>query len=103
MYMKKENKEEGLLLIDLMKRKDVRIVQTTKKNVSDREMREFEEKLNERYKILSEFTKLCIQKNFEVNKLNVSEKKYNETMKSVMENNKLLEEIISINRQEQDN
>ena len=66
--MKKRNKKEEYILIDLSDRKDIKIVHSTKKAVTDKEMKEFETKLNKRYKALSDFTALCIQRNFQTYK-----------------------------------
>ncbi len=98
--MKKRNKKEEYLLLDLSDRKNIKIIRSNRKTITDKEMKEFETKLDERYKVFSDFTELCIQRNLEANHKDTCHEDYEEAMKSMLEQNKLLEDMIKMKEQE---
>ncbi len=97
--MKKRNKKEEKFLIDLNARGNIRIVHSTKTGVSDKEMQEFEKKLTLRYDDYCEFTDFCIKKNMEKKSKQISKQIFIEAMNSMLEQNKLLEDMIKVKEQ----
>lgn len=97
--MKKRNKKEEKFLVDLNARGNIKIVHSTKKSVSDKEMEEFEKRSTLRYDNYCEFTDLCIKKNMEKNSQQVSREIFIEVMKNMLEQNELLKDMINIKEQ----
>lgn len=95
----RKHKKEDTILIDLNERGNIRIIRSTRKEVTVKEMEEFENRLVTRYNDYCEFTNFCINKNMEKNK-QVSNQIYIDAMKSMLEQNKLLEDMIDIKEQE---
>ncbi len=98
--MKKRNKKEDIVLVDLQGRKNIRIIPSSKKEVSIKEIEEFENRSMTRYNDYCEFTEFCIKKNIEKNHDLVSKQVFLDAMKSMFEQNQLLEDMI--NTKEQD-
>lgn len=98
--MKKRNKKENTVLVDLRARGNIRIIHSSKKEVSRKEMEEFENRSMNRYNDYCEFTEFCIKKNIEKNHDLVSEKLFLDAMKSMLEQNQLLEDMINKEVQE---
>ncbi len=98
--MKKRNKKEETILIDLKARSNIRIIHSSKKEVSIKEMEEFENRAMNRYNDYCEFTELCIKKNLERNHSQISKQAFKDAMESMLEQNKLLENMIGIKEQE---
>lgn len=99
--MKKRNKKEEKILVDLNARKSITIIHAQKKNISDKEMKEFEEKLTIRYNAYCEFTDFCIKRNMERNSEQISKKIFTEALQSMLEQNKLLEDMINFKEQDE--
>lgn len=97
--MKKRNKKEEIILVDLNARRNIKIVHSTKTTVSDKEMQEFEERSALIYNNYCEFTELCIKRNIE-NSVQISEQMFIEAMESMLEQNKLLKDMIQIKERE---
>lgn len=90
----RKHKKEDIILIDLNDRGNIRIIRSTRKEVTVKEMEEFENKLATRYNDYCDFTNFCINKNMEKNK-QVSNQLFIDAMRSMLEQNKLLEYMIS--------
>lgn len=97
--MKKRNRKETSIFIDLNERKNITIVRSSKKSISSKEMQKFEDQLQTRYNKYSEFTEFCIQKNRK-NQEVVSMQMFDDAMKSMLEQNTLLKNMINIKEQE---
>lgn len=92
--MKKKNKSQDILLIDLSARKNIKIIHAKKKKVSEKEVKEFEEKLLKRYNDYCEFTDFCIQQNMKKNTEQISNESFVNIMKNMMDENDFLENML---------
>lgn len=98
--MRKKIKKEEKILIDLSDRKNIKIIHSVKKQISEKEIQDFEKKLSDRYNNYNEFTEFCIQKNMEKNHGKITQQSFNEAMKSMLEQNTFLKNMITIKEQE---
>lgn len=94
MKRRKGKNQEEYILIDLSDRKNIKIVQSKKSTVTDKDIVEFEEKLNARYNDLHDFTQNCLKKNLEKNRKSLSEEKYEDAVESMLKQNKLLMDML---------
>lgn len=98
--MRKKNKNKNIILVDLKARGNIKIICSAKKEVSSKQMQEFENRSMKRYNNYSEFTDLCIKMNMEKNKNQFSKQKFVDAMRSMLEQNELLEDMINIKERE---
>lgn len=98
--MNKRIKKEEIILVDLNERGNIKIIHSTKTSVSNKDVQEFERRSAVRYNDYCEFTDFCIKKNLEKNSGQFSRQMFIEAMKSMLDENKLLNDMINIKEQE---
>lgn len=99
---KKRKKNNKNILIDLRGRTNIKIIHSKRSSVTDADMDDFEKNLLNKFNDYVTFTNDCILKNMEVNRhISISsEQMFIEAMQSMLEQNKLLNDMIKNKEQE---
>lgn len=91
--MKKKYQKKNPVMIDLSERKNLKIIEAEKSNISDDDIEEFKKQLEIRSKAADEFCEYYINKQLEAN-TKISEEEFNSTMKELLKQHKILKYLI---------
>lgn len=80
-------------MIDLSERKNLKIIEAEKSNISDDDIEAFKKQLEIRSKAADELCEYYINKQLEAN-TKISEEKFNSTMKELLKQHKILKYLI---------
>lgn len=91
--MRKKNKKQEAVMVDLSNRKNIRIIESEKIIVSDSEIKSFEQQLEARSKKVDDFDKFYIKKQLK-SVPEISDEDFETTMKKMLKQYKILKSLI---------
>lgn len=92
---KTKYQKKKAVMIDLSDRKNMQIIPAEPSLTTDEDVKDFENRLDNRYSIMQNFSDYCIQQNNTVLlKESISDEAFNETLNQMMKKHKLLKSML---------
>ena len=91
--MKKRDKKEKAIMIDLSDRKNIRIIESERTIITDDEIEDFRKQVDIKTREIEDFNNYIIEKEV-ASKRKISDEEFNKAMKELLRQHKLLKSML---------